>query len=217
MHRLPVGRAILLLLVTTLTWWWWSSRPLRYPDGVLVAESPVQEDISPKALPDRNGFHLTPVARYHLRARVLGTKRYHAGLQSHLVPVDVAIGWGRMSDQAALDQLRLTMGNRFFFYEWEGAPPIPKDELMRSAANNHVIAANPAVASAVSWLRVGQLVEMAGWLVDADGPENFHWPTSRRRDDTGNGACELFYVESLKTLDPATLASRPAGPIAARP
>jgi hypothetical protein len=42
---------------------------------------------------------------------------------------------------------------------------------------------------------------MKGWLVDATGPNGFRWPTSRRRDDTGNGACELFYVEEVHAWD----------------
>lgn len=200
MHRLPIGRAILLFIVATCAWWWWSSRPVRHAPGVLVADAPVQENEPPRLLGEVGEFRLTAFARYTLRGRVLGRKRYHGGIQSRLVPVDIATGWGRMSDQAVLDQFELTMGNRFFFYEWQRQPPLAKDEIMRSAANNHIVAASDAVAKAVSRLRVGELVEMRGSLVDADGPDGFRWRSSRRRDDTGNGACELFWVESVKVL-----------------
>lgn len=197
MHRLPVGRAILLLIVSVAAWWWWSSRPIRYAPGVLVAESPVQEEQSARWLGEVDEFRIIGVARYTLRGRVLGRKRYHSGIQSRLVPVDVATGWGRMSDQAILDQFELTMGNRFFFYEWRGQPPLPQDEIMRSASNNHVIAASDAVAKSIARLRLGELIEMSGWLVDAERADGFRWRSSRRRDDTGNGACELFYVERV--------------------
>lgn len=202
MHRLPIGRTILLFIVATITWWWWSSRPIRHAPGVLVANPPVQEDQPPQELGEINDFHLTAFARYTLRGRVLGWKRYHGGIQARLVPVDVAVGWGRMSDQVVLDQLVLTMGNRFFFYEWQGQPPLAQDEIMRSAANNHVVAASDEVARAVDRLHVGQLVEMRGWLVDATGPDGFRWRSSRRRDDTGNGACELFLVEQVAPFAP---------------
>ena len=128
--------------------------------------------------------------------------------------IGIATGWGRMSDQTVLDQFELTMGNRFFFYEWQGRPALPPDEIMRSASNNHIVSPTDAVAKAVGRLRVGQLVEMTGWLVDADGPDGFRWRSSRRREDTGNGACELFYVEAVKVLDPS---ARTAAPVAARP
>lgn len=198
MHRLPVGRAILLLIVATAAWWWWSSRPIRHAPGVLVGAPPVQEDQPPRVLGEIDGFRLTAFARYSLRGRVLGTKRYHGGIQARLVPVDVAVGWGRMSDQAVLDQFDLTMGNRFFFYEWQGQSPLAQDEIMRSAANNHIVTTSDTVAKAVRRLRVGDIVEMHGWLVDVDGADGFRWRSSRRRDDTGKGACELFYVEMVK-------------------
>ncbi len=207
MHRLPIGRFILLLLLTLGVWWWWSTRAIRYAPGVLVPGAPLQEDLSPWSLGEVNGFRLTGFARYTVRGRVLGRKRYYGGVQAPLVPVDVATGWARMSDQAVLDQLGLTMGNRFFFYEWRGQPPLAPDEIMRSASNNHVIATVPEVIRAIGHLRLGELIEMRGYLVDAEGPEGFHWRSSRRRDDTGNGACELFYVESVQKLDPAAAAA----------
>jgi len=198
MHRLPVGRTLLLLLLTLAVWWWWSSRPLRYAPGVLVATAPLQEDVPERAFAEVNGFKLTTFARYTLRGRVLGTKRYRSGPSADLVPIDVAVAWGRMSDQAVLDQLNVSMGNRFFFYEWRGTPPLAPNEMQSSGANNHVISANEAVSRAISNLRTGELIEMQGWLVDATGPDHFRWPSSRRRDDTGNGACELLFVETVK-------------------
>jgi hypothetical protein len=199
MHRLPIGRTILALITCTIAYWWWQNRPLRHAPGVLVAQEPVQEDVAAGKTFAVNGFKLTGVAHYIVRGRVLGRKRYHRGLQSELVPVDVALGWGRMSDQSILDQLDLTMGNRFFFYGWSGAAPIPADEIMRSAANHHVISSSNAVASTIGSLRIGSIAELEGWLVDAEGPRGFRWPTSRRRDDTGNGACELFFVEQARS------------------
>jgi hypothetical protein len=182
-------------------WLWWNGQPIRHQPGILTQMAPIQADVPPRALPDQAGFRLTAIAHYSIRARVLGTKQYFGGLQSKLVPYDVALGWNRMSDQSVLDQLSISMGNRFFFYRWQGRAPIPQPEIIRSAANNHLIPADGAIRSQIRHLRVGQIVELSGWLVDAEGPENFKWRTSRRRDDTGNGACELIYVEKLNAWD----------------
>lgn len=168
---------------------------------MLVPNEPVQQEAPPQIVAEVAGFKLTGVARYTVRARVLGTKRYWNGRGAELVPVDVALGWGAMSDSAVLDAMELSQSNRFFFYQWQGAPPIPADEIMKHAANNHVIAANADVARAVKALRTGQIAQLHGWLVDARGADGFAWATSRRRDDTGNGACELFYVESIAAVD----------------
>ena len=62
----------------------------------------------------------------------------------------------------------------------------------------HMVPANDAIESRLKKLRPGQLVTAGGWLVDIRGPGGFSWNTSLRRDDTGNGACEIVYVEELK-------------------
>jgi hypothetical protein len=195
-----IARLTLLALLAGVLWMFWSVRPVRHPAGVLIATPPVQKDIPSKSLPAVDGWNLTAVAEYELRGRVLDTKRYRSGRTADLVPIDVAVGWGRMSDQAVLDKLTLSMTNRFFFYEWSAAPPIPQDEIERSAANNHLIAANAGVRRVIRSLKSGQIIMMKGYLVNARGPDGGKWPTSTSRNDTGNGACELFYVESASAV-----------------
>ena len=192
---------VFFLLLFGALWLFMSGRPIKHPPGVLVPNEPAQKNIPAKSLGVVAGWHLTAIAEYHLRARVLGTKRYYNDPNSDLVPFDVAVGWNRMSDQAVLDQFSITMGNRFFFYEWSYQPAIPPDEIKISAANNHVISANDEVRGVIRGLRAGQLLKMDGYLVNAIGPEGRTWNSSQRRDDTGNGACELFYVESAKAVN----------------
>ncbi len=176
----------------------WPWRVVHHAPGVLVSSQPLQKAIAPKALPEVGGWKLTAVAEYTLRGRVLGTKRYFIGENTSLVPVDVSLGWGRMSDESVLSKFDLSMGNRFFYYEWRNQPAIPPEEIKVSAANNHIIAANADVRSAVRWLKAGQIVSFKGYLVNAVSATGGTWNSSLQRDDDGNGACELFYVESAK-------------------
>ncbi len=184
-------------LLVGAVWWIWPRGAVTHGEGVRITVEPVQAAIEPHSLGQVRGCAVTAVASYQIEARVLHTKRYWSGAFG-LVPVDVAVGWGPMSDEAVLKGLDLSQGNRFFFYHWQYQPPIPQGEIATHAANMHVIAANKAVASAVSGLRRGEFVTMRGFLVNVTGPDGFHWNTSLRRDDTGNGACELFYVESVE-------------------
>jgi len=40
-------------------------------------------------------------------------------------------------------------------------------------------------------------VTLRGWLIDVDAADGWHWRTSRTREDTGGGACEIIWVESV--------------------
>lgn len=190
----------LVAVITQLIWWICPPAELRHPPGVRIEADPVQHDCPPRPLGQISGYDLTAVARYALAARVLRTKRYWSDADG-LVPYDVALGWGPMSDQAVLDRLAISQGNRFFFYEWRKEPPLPVGDIVTHAANNHVIAANEEVAAAVRRLRSGQFVKMRGYLVNASRRDGFHWNTSLSRADHGNGACELFYVEAIAVTD----------------
>ena len=196
-------------LLAAAVWWLWPAGELRHAPGVRLDRKPQQQTIAPQVVGAFKKYTITAVASYAIEARVLHTKHYWAD-GNDLVPYDVAVGWGAMSDQAVLDGLSISQGNRFFFYEWQNQPPIPGGEIECHAANMHVIAANKNVASAVKRLRRGEFVAMHGYLVNVIGPDGFSWNTSLRRDDTGNGACELFYVESIKAKPkPQLLAHAP--------
>jgi hypothetical protein len=186
--------AALWIAVFCTVYWFWPERALRHPPGMLVGGDPIQRAIPVRGLGELHGCSVTAVASYSMEARVLHKKRYWVD-GSDLVPYDVALGWGPMSDQAVIDQLRVSQCNRFFFYEWRGAPPIPPDVISAHSSNNHIIAATSEVAAIVRKLRVGQIVTLHGYLVNVTRADGFHWNTSLSRTDTGNGACELFYVE----------------------
>ena len=50
-------------------------------------------------------------------------------------------------------------------------------------------------------VREGQLIRLSGHLVQVEGDDGFRWVSSRTRDDTGDGACEVIWVEQLQILD----------------
>ena len=178
----------------------WPKTSLRHPPGVLVASEPEQRPIPAQVLPAPRGWTLTGVATYAIQARVLHTRRYWDD-GSALVPYDVALGWGRMSDQAVLDQLEISQSTRFMFYQWPRTPPLPEKEMACHASNNHLIAANAEVAAVIRKLRVGQVVKLRGFLVNAASAEGGHWNSSLTRTADGPGACELFYVASAEAAD----------------
>jgi hypothetical protein len=176
----------------------WMKQPsIHTAPGVLAPEEPGQGECERQVVAQVKDYTMTAVATYLIRARVLHTKHYWAD-GNDLVPYDVALGWGPMSDQSVLDQLEISQGNRFFFYQLRHAPPIPQSEIECHASNNHLIAANSSVAQVISHLYSGEIVTMQGYLVNVTRPDGFHWDTSLSRTDTGNGACEVMYVVGVR-------------------
>lgn len=189
-------RLVLLALLGSGFWLWFALSPVRHAPGVLIKSDPIQINVTsssnPAPLPSIAGFTLTRLADYHFHGRVLSVKRYHDANAS-LVPIDVAVGWGPMSDSAVLSKLSISQGNRFYFYEWQGQPPIPKEEIIAHSANVHIIPANREIASMLGRLKTGHLIDFKGVLVEAKkGP--FVWRSSLKREDSGPGACELLYL-----------------------
>ncbi len=196
-----VFRLILLtLLCGGLFWLWQALTPIHHPPGVLVRGEPVQQVYTRQSdyFPSRDGFSLSRMAQYRIRARVLSTKRYR-DQNARLAPIDMALGWGPMSDTAVLSKLSVSQGNRFFFVEWEKAPPLPENVIQRSSANVHLIPANKEVGAFLSKVKEGALIDFRGALVEAR-KENTRWRSSLRRDDTGNGSCEILYVEQARLI-----------------
>ena len=145
-------------------------------------------------------FRLKPLAIFSIDARVLHRKIYRYDMQAALVPVDLALGWGPMSDQRVLNQLSISQSTRFFWFEYPGPPPIPKDQIISHSTNVHIIPATTAVAARCKSLREGELVHLSGELVEASGPNIPSWRSSLSRTDTGNGACELMWVKEVSIL-----------------
>jgi hypothetical protein len=129
---------------------------------------------------------------------VLSREDYTLDAGSALAPMDFAVGWQRMSDSSVIEQLDIAHSARFFTYHWSDQPPIPPDEIVRSASNMHLIPANDSVERDLRRVRVGNVVRMTGELVEAHRSDGWTWRSSLSRDDSGAGACELMLVEAIE-------------------
>jgi hypothetical protein len=167
----------------------------------MVSSDPLQTEIGADAATmERAGFSLQPLAHFELDARVLHKRGYRFDPVGKLAPVDLAVGWGPMSDQQVLDKLSISQSNRFFWYEWSNQPPIPKDEIVSHATNMHLIPSSREVEKKIAAVRTGDLIHLRGLLVEAQKSGMPPWRSSLSRTDDGKGACEIVWVESLEKI-----------------
>jgi hypothetical protein len=174
---------------------WLAGRPIEHGPGVLAPGDPQQGEVADVHW--RHGdFELTARARYAIEARVLSVESYRVDRGAALAPIDFAVGWGPMSDTTVLAHYRVTQGARFFtIYPDEHA--LDLREALRHSANMHLIPADAGIDRLLRKVKPGAIVHLEGLLVDAARADGFTWHTSLTRTDTGDGACELFFVKEF--------------------
>jgi hypothetical protein len=193
-------RWIFVAMILFGGWQHWHSRPLELPPGSVAPNDPVQTSAGQGVVYQQGKYDLEALANFEIEARVLSKESYFAGRESELVPVDLALGWGAMSDSSVLEKLSISQSGRFYFYRWEDEPPRSPSEIASHSANMHLIPTSSALEEKIKSVRVGQVVHFTGQLVEARSSDGWHWRSSLTRDDTGAGACELVRVESFEAL-----------------
>jgi len=200
MWRHPVLKAILLAYIGWGAWNWLSDRPFHPPDGVLAAEDPQQIEVPHGDKVQVGHWTLTVRADYRITARILSRQRYHFDALSDLVPEDLALGWGPMSDNRNLRAIDISQSNRFYYWRVPADLPVGLDSIVSHSANTHVIPQNALVARQLSRLRPGQVITLSGRLVDGVRDDGRWIRTSLVRNDTGAGACEVLLVSDVTTI-----------------
>lgn len=168
----------------------------------MVREMPLQQDIDSPSSYRIDNYAIKPVASFSLKAKVLAKKNYSADRGAELSPTDLALGWGKMSDEAVLEKIQISQSSRFYYWRVKSFP-IPRREIERNSANMHLIPANDLIKKAIARVRPGDIISLSGSLVNATSlTDGWRWQSSQTRNDTGAGACELIFVESLRIITP---------------
>ena len=183
-------------MLALLVWWLWRDDAVEHGPGVVAPDEPQQSAGDDVAAFDHNGYRVTPLARFALRARVLAREDYSLDREAELAPIDLALGWGPMSDEDVLEHIDISQGGRW--YRWFARePPIPRRQIERHSANMHMIPADDVVADLLGDTRVGSVVSLRGYLVEVRAVDGWRWRSSLTRDDTGARSCELVFVERV--------------------
>lgn len=191
-----------LAILSYAAYQYFSHRAIKHPDGIITAaDDPDQSSTSDSDFTYKK-YAIKPLKDFKIVARVLSTEHYTSDAGADLVPVDLALGWGRMSETAVISQLNISQGGRFYRYRYKLPAPIPPNEIVSHSANMHMIPSNDLIAKQLNDVRVGQIVHLTGNLVEAkDLEKHWTWRSSLTREDSGGGACELIWVKQLYVTD----------------
>ncbi len=174
----------------------WPEPEISHAPGVLVPEEPEQHLLSQTRMWQHRDYWINPLATFKLRARVLHKKNYVSGREADLSPMDLALGWGPMSDQRVLDHLSISQFSRWYHVRYRKTI-LPARSITRFSANMHMIPARPEIEEMLKRVRVGDIIALSGYLVSVRGNDGWRWRSSLTREDSGNGSCEVVWVEQL--------------------
>jgi hypothetical protein len=200
---------------------WWDSGHLPPRDRLLgaVLQEPLQTPTQTAPFKTEVGgveYGIKPVFDYDIAGLIVSRHDsatwwdyIHAASHDHINVADLCLVWGANAADGAYLDMSFSSGQFVCYFQAHSADSA-QPQYFRALSNNHLLAADPALAKRIAGLHVGDQVRLRGHLVEYTHHQGFefHRGTSVTRDDTGNGACETIFVRELSVLRTASPLSR---------
>ena len=202
---LVVG-AILLLL----GWWFEDSLPAAAVLTMPSRSEPVQQSRPPEHwLSQVQGvdYQVEAVADYEISGLVVSGLRTdawfarHEGWNEFFNVMDVCMVWGKNAQDGAYEKMAFHSG-QWTCYAQTSDGSVNRSEYWHSLSNTHMVTDDAQLAKRIRDVRIGDQVHFRGQLVNYSHGGRTR-TSSLRRDDDGNGACEILYVTEMQVLAPA--------------
>ncbi len=188
--------AVLIIIVLIV-------QPFAVPDYSGPLDLPAPEQIHlPKPeeiiLSGKNGpIKIEAIAKYQVQAGVRSRKNYKSDYSAKVSPMDLVLAWGTLNQPKINTSIKYRQTGRWYYYNLKSDAPVSLGYVGLHSANTHIIPADDRVMRLLKRVKTNSYVELEGYLVNvhfAGGP----WRTSLTREDSGSGACEIFYVTRAK-------------------
>ncbi len=189
----------------------WQSRRLPTAADFLPASATEPRQAEPRLRPftvERAGhtYAIDPIHSYELSGLVVTAHDSdsffdisHKDWNDYLNTKDICVVWGGNLDRRFLPKMEFWSGNWTCYFRtgdaeaWRNFKP-------NQISNNHVLPADEAIAELLRGIRVGDEIRLKGHLVNYSIDGGHPRKSSVVREDTGNGACEILYVEEAHVL-----------------
>jgi len=111
---------------------------------------------------------------------------------------DLCVIWGENITNEDYRDVKYSSGDFTCYWSYNR----PMNFLKNKIANNHLLSNDETIRKKIRETRIGDQVHMKGMLVSYSPASNPHWVrnTSLTREDTGNHACEVVFVEEFEVL-----------------
>ena len=168
------------------------------PDELPEPEQVMLENSREIVVDGRKGpVTLEKLATYKVQAGVRGRQRYWFDTGGEISPMDLILAWGDLNQPGAVKDVNYRQSERWYYYTVDEKSPLTIEHVGRNSSNTHIIPADDDVWRTLRRVRENHYVELEGYLVNVRFESEIStrvWRTSLSRTDTGDGACEIFYV-----------------------
>jgi len=173
------------------------------PEQIFL-NSPYKESLKIVIKKDNLEVVVKPQATYKISARVVAKSRILGDDIKELVPYDIGLVWGDLMKDRTYKKLGIHQYQRWLTYRISSNNPSLYnniDYIQKHISNNHFIPANPNILKGIKKIKKYDKIYAEGYLVycDISYKKNpfFSYNSSLSREDTGDHACEIFYVTKL--------------------
>ena len=133
---------------------------------------------------------------------------YHKQWKDVINTKDICVIWGENIKSGVYQKMTFESGSWTCYTAFK--PNVSRAEWNKykneCLSNNHLIPANEGIGKVIMALRKGDQVHIKGYLVNyREAKWSGERTTSTTRTDTGNGACEVIWVQEVKILQRANM------------
>jgi len=187
-----------ILIITGIVVYDYLNQPYSGPSHL---DDPIQVAIDEESVSyiddDGNIINISLFASYQGFFGVQGVKRYITDGAASVSPRDFILSWGDLNQVDVDKDISYSQSGRWYYYRYSPESTVSGDYIGTHSANTHIIPENEEIEKLIKKVRENDLIYMEGFLADVHF-QNGDWSSSETRTDTGNGACEIFYVTHIE-------------------
>jgi hypothetical protein len=171
-------------------------------EEVLLISDPVQAQLNSGANKriiyegKNKTVDIDKITQYKISAVVKSKRYYFFDAASEVSPVDLVLVWGKLDTKEINENIRYSQSGRWYYYRYDCKNFMDGEYISKHSANVHIIPKNKEILMKLMQVHKEDFVTLEGYLVKVHFSEG-EWKSSLSRNDTGNGACEIMYVESV--------------------
>lgn len=196
---------IVLIIIFSLGYYYYDHYV--YFDQIDFSLEPAQANLQEinKLEKERNGvkYYIEPLAEYEIEALLISKEKYSSWDIAKIIPYDLALVWGDLAKQENIKALNYGQRLRHVSYTYSYSNmKLSQEYIQNHISNSHIIPANEEVYKKIKNYKINRRIHLKGYLVKvyipyANGQGFGTMTSSLVRTDTGDGACEIIYVEEV--------------------